>query len=163
MPQSRACPSSISRSTYMAWCARWKPPTPKCTIPVLIRPRSYPGTGTDSGNDPMVSALSCVMGGLPWSMGGTDDGLDGSGGAPGRGERLLHLLQAEVAGHQEVQVDPAGRRQRDRGGPGVRVPKGAGQHELVVLHVRQRQHQLVAAHADQDDAAGARDRADGVP
>src|SRR4051812_27073305 len=146
MPQSRACPSSISRSTYMAWCARWKPPTPKCTMPVLIEPRSYPGTGTDSGNDPMVWALSCVMR-LPWSLGGTDDGFDRSGVAPGRGESQLHLLQAEVPGHQQVQVDPAGRGQRDRGGPGVRVPERAGQHQLVVLDIRERQHQLVAAHA----------------
>ena len=46
MPQSSALPSFISRSWYIAWCARWKPPTPKCTTPVVTRERSYAGPGT---------------------------------------------------------------------------------------------------------------------
>ena len=33
MPQSSAVPSFISRSWYIAWCARWNPPTPKWTTP----------------------------------------------------------------------------------------------------------------------------------
>ena len=39
-PQSIALPSFIRRSRYIAWWARWKPPTPKCTTPVLTRERS---------------------------------------------------------------------------------------------------------------------------
>ena len=36
----RAEPSFISASRYIAWCARWKPPTPKCTMPVRTWLRS---------------------------------------------------------------------------------------------------------------------------
>ena len=44
MPQSSALPSFISRSRYIAWWARWKPPTPKCTMPGRTAVRSYAGT-----------------------------------------------------------------------------------------------------------------------
>jgi hypothetical protein len=40
MPQSSAAPWFISRSWYMAWCARWNPPTPRCTTPGVTRLRS---------------------------------------------------------------------------------------------------------------------------
>ena len=40
MPQSIAAPRFISVSMYMAWCERWKPPTPMCTIPVVTWRRS---------------------------------------------------------------------------------------------------------------------------
>ena len=40
IPQSSALPWFINRSRYIAWCARWNPPTPKCTIPVVTLPRS---------------------------------------------------------------------------------------------------------------------------
>ena len=33
-------PSRMRRSMYMAWWARWKPPTPMWTIPVVIAERS---------------------------------------------------------------------------------------------------------------------------
>lgn len=56
MPMSSALPSLISRSRYIAWCARWKPPTPKCTMPVVTWLRSYVGPGTSS--DPTVAAES---------------------------------------------------------------------------------------------------------
>ena len=46
MPQSSASPASIRWSRYIAWWARWNPPTPKCTIPVLTFARSYAGPGT---------------------------------------------------------------------------------------------------------------------
>ena len=40
MPQSSAVPWFIRRSWYMAWCARWKPPTPTWTTPGVTRLRS---------------------------------------------------------------------------------------------------------------------------
>ena len=40
MPQSCAPPWFISRSWYIAWCARWNPPTPKWTTPGVTSLRS---------------------------------------------------------------------------------------------------------------------------
>ena len=48
MPQSSALPSFMRRSWYIAMCARWKPPTPKCTTPVVTSSREYCGLGTSS-------------------------------------------------------------------------------------------------------------------
>jgi hypothetical protein len=50
---------------YMAWCDRWNAPTPKCTIPVRTRDRSYVGADTELGRDANDLALSGCMG---WSF-----------------------------------------------------------------------------------------------
>ncbi len=39
MPQFNAFPSFIRRSRYIAWWARWNPPTPKWTTPVVTAER----------------------------------------------------------------------------------------------------------------------------
>src|SRR3954465_4152067 len=67
IPQSSALDSFISVSRYMAWCARWKPPTPKCTMPVVTWLRSYDGTSTapESPSSASVRVLSLVMSRLP--------------------------------------------------------------------------------------------------
>src|SRR5262245_5961972 len=49
MPYSKPLPALSSRSWYIAWCARWKPPTPKCTTPPSTCVRSYSGPGTVPG------------------------------------------------------------------------------------------------------------------
>src|SRR4051794_29546745 len=46
IPHSSALPSFIRRSWYIAWWARWNPPTPTCTTPTASARRSYVGPGT---------------------------------------------------------------------------------------------------------------------
>ena len=48
MAESSAWPSFINASRYIAWWARWKPPTPKWTMPVRSFERSYAGVGISS-------------------------------------------------------------------------------------------------------------------
>ena len=58
--QSSAFPSLISRSRYTAWWARWKPPTPTCTMPVRSARRSYVGRRTSGGRSGRVAMDSAV-------------------------------------------------------------------------------------------------------
>ena len=60
MPQSSAFPWHIRRSRYIAWCARWNPPTPKWTMPTLTAERSYEGTSTAASSEPNVFADRAV-------------------------------------------------------------------------------------------------------
>ena len=94
---------------------------------------------------------------------GPHDGLDGGRVVLRGGQRRLDVLQAVVAGDHGVEVHPSGRGQLDGGGPGVGVPERAGDDQLAVLDVRERQLHRVAAHPDQDDPSGAGHRGDGVP
>src|SRR4051812_1729053 len=174
MPHSVAWPDSSNVSTYIASCARWKPPTPKCTMPVRTSARSYVGTVTPSAAKPArVCALSRVMV-PPWSAGSVatggqsvcsprrpDDGLDRVRVPARRGEGLVHLVQPVVPGDQPVQLHPAGRGQGDRRGPGVGVAEGAGQGQLTLLDPAHWQVRLASAHPDQDHASGGRHGVDG--
>src|SRR6266542_1239694 len=54
MPQSSAFPWFISASWYIAWWARWNPPTPKCITAVPTWLRSYPGVGSRSATEARV-------------------------------------------------------------------------------------------------------------
>ena len=50
----------INWSRYIAWWARWKPPTPKCTIPGRTAVRSYDGTPTSLPRAPKIEEDSAV-------------------------------------------------------------------------------------------------------
>ena len=70
IPQSRAAPCSSSRSRYIAWCERWKPPTPMCAMPTSIPVLSYVGRATSRGSEPRAAVESrSVIGSsstVPW-------------------------------------------------------------------------------------------------
>ena len=125
MPQSSAFPSFISRSRYMAWWARWKPPTPKCTMPAVSRAVvagggqggggcseravvkgwhdvSAPGSVTGRAVDQVQQTAAEAR----WrraSAARVDDCLK-LAGLPARFERFFGFGQSKPAGDQDVQV-----------------------------------------------------------
>src|SRR3954452_7584997 len=190
MPQSSALPSSISRSTYIASWARWNPPTPKWTMPVVTCWRLYVGTATPAcPRSASVEAVTFVIVAplepglarsrhsifartsvagrsmrVPWSGSRRrpDDGLHGVWVGARHGERLPHVVEAVVTGDEPVELDAPRRPERDGGGPGVCVPEGARHGQLSLLDPAHRQDHLVPTHPDENDVPGRLDDPDGV-
>src|SRR6266568_3368553 len=133
MAQSSALPSVISRSRYISSCARWNPPTPKCTIPVPSLLRSYVGVGRRSRSDGNASVLSGIGFSFPPFAGQLLDRTERQalhqlvlGGEPGDEYRQgddhrggAHLGQEQaLAGNEAGQVHRRGLRPGRREYPG---------------------------------------------
>src|SRR5690348_7580904 len=108
MPHSAAssAPEASSASTYIAWWARWKPPTPMCTIPGKSSVRSYVGIGMSSSAS--VWLFRAVIGSGFSSERGRDValgmvGLDVAALALPAGERDV-LIGQRLVGHLGQQM-----------------------------------------------------------